>query len=57
MTQFDPKGVQSVNLSDFLDSLHMVSYHLPIHIMALNATDNEIIGGYNQFKLLDYYLV
>ena len=35
-----------MNLSGFSDSLDMVFYHLPIHVMALNATDKAIIGGF-----------
>ena len=37
--------IRGVNLTSFLDSLHMVSYYLPILFMALNATDKDIIGG------------
>ena len=42
------------NLTCFLDSRHMVSYYLPIHFMALNATLKKIIGGgggHMNFKL------
>ena len=39
------RRVQGVNLSGFLDTLHMVSYHLPIHFFALNETDKEIVEG------------
>ena len=35
----------------------MVCYHLPIHFIVLNATDKEIIGGCDEFKPSDYYLV
>ena len=40
----------------FLDLLHMVSYHLPLHFMALNATNKEIIMGSDEFKFSDCYL-
>ena len=42
-----------VNVSSFSDSLHMVSFYLPIYFKALNATHKEIMGGDN-FKLSDY---
>ena len=35
--------MQGVNVGGFLDSLHMVSYYLPIHFKALNSTDNRRI--------------
>ena len=45
LSQFDPHGVggvggreQRVDLTSSLDSLHMVSYYLPIHFMTVNAT-------------------
>ena len=44
------KGDQVVNLSSFLDFLHIVSYYHPIHFMALNTTNKEImkagVGGW-----------
>ena len=52
-----PKGKgQEINLIGILDSLHMLSYYLPIHFMALNTTDKKIIEII-EFKLSDYYLV
>ena len=45
------------NLTCFLDSPHMVSYYLPIHVMALNAILKKIIGGVHMnFKLSSWYL-
>ena len=59
LPQFDPLGGGGAGVqSDWvLDSLHNVSCDLPRHFKALNATDNNMIGGTDEFKLSYYYLV